>query len=53
MKEVVILLTDDNRGLYSIYEESGQVIEHDFKSYEEAREYARDCDYLIVDSFNF
>lgn len=51
--KVVILLTDDNRGYYSIYEESGQAIEHDFTSYKEAEEWAIGCDYEVVESFNF
>ena len=50
--EVIILLTDDDRGLYSIYEESGQILERDFVSYLEAMEYANDQGWIIVDIFN-
>lgn len=51
--DVVILLTDDNKGLYSIYEESGQAIEFDFESFNEAKDWCVECGYNIVDSFNF
>ena len=52
MKEVVVLLTDDNRGLWSIYEESGQALEHDFQSSSEAIEYCNDQGWVIVETFN-
>lgn len=52
MKKVVILMTDDNNGFWSIYEESGQALEHDFSSEKEAKEYAKDQNWEVVESFN-
>lgn len=51
MKKVVIIMTDDNKGLWSIYEESGQALEFDFESEEEAKNYAIDNDCIIVETF--
>ena len=53
MKKVVILMTDDDKGLWSIYEESGQALEHDFNSEEEAVQYAKDQKWERVDTFNY
>jgi hypothetical protein len=52
MKDVVILMTDDDRGYWSIYEESGQALEYDFNSEEEALKYAKDQNWNIVETFN-
>jgi hypothetical protein len=52
MKQVVILMTDDNRGLWSIYEESGQALELDFDSEEDAAGYALDQGFERVLAFN-
>ena len=52
MKKVVILMTDDDNGLWSIYEESGQSLENDFNSEGEATSYALDQNWKVVESFN-
>jgi len=44
-------MTDDNNGLWSIYEESGQAIEHDFESEQEAIDFAIDENWQIVENF--
>lgn len=49
---VAIYLTDDDRGLYSIYNEAGQAIERDFESEAEAEEWAVENGYAVVDFFN-
>jgi hypothetical protein len=43
---------EDYKGLWSIYEESGQVLEIDFTSKEQAVEYAKDMGWNVVDRFN-
>lgn len=52
-KNVVVIMTDDDKGLWSIYEESGQAVEHDFKSEYLAVQYATNNDMNVVDYFNF
>jgi hypothetical protein len=49
-KEVVIYPMDNDT--FSIYEESGQALEHDFPTEKEAKEYAEDQNCKVVDSFN-
>jgi hypothetical protein len=49
---VVILITDDNKGLYTIYEESGEIIEDDFASYDEANEFVTLNGWNVVKTFN-
>ena len=51
-KRVIIIMTDDDKGLWSIYDEAGQAIEHDFESEGEACQYARDNDLSRVKMFN-
>jgi len=51
-KNVTILMTDDDKGLWSIYEESGQALEHDFDSEDEAVEFAEDQGWKRVETFN-
>ena len=45
-------MTDEDNGLWSIYEESGQSLENDFNSEDEAVNYALDRDWNVVESFN-
>lgn len=53
MKEqVVVIMTDDDLGYWSIYSESGQAIEHDFGSEYQAVEFASINGYEVVDTFN-
>lgn len=52
MKEVIIIMTDDNLGLWSIYEESGQALEFDFPSENDAVIYANDQNWQRVENFN-
>ena len=52
-KNVVIIMTDDNLGYWSIYEESGQSLEFDFESEKEAIEFAKKQNWNRVNSFNF
>ena len=52
MKKVVILMTDDDCGYWSIYEESGQALEFDFNSEDEAVEYAESVNWERVENFN-
>jgi len=51
-RKVVILMTDDNKGYWSIYDESGGAIEHDFESEDEAYQFADDNDMEPVNTFN-
>lgn len=51
--KVIIIMTDDNKGLWSVYEESGQCIEADFQSESIAYDWCCDMGYEVVDSFNF
>lgn len=39
--------------LFNLYNDAGQCIESDFDSYEEADQWAKDNNYVVVDSFNF
>lgn len=48
--KVKIELTDDNYGLYSIFEEDDNLLETDFESYEEAEEWAISNGYEVVTS---
>ena len=50
--KVIIIMTDDNKGLWSVYEESGQCIEADFQSESIAYDWCYDMGYEVVDSFN-
>ena len=45
-------MTDDDRGYWSIYEESGQALEHDFNSEEEAVDFAEGQGWERVDLFH-
>tara|TARA_R110000868_G_scaffold45465_1_gene150997 strand:- start:1454 stop:1621 length:168 start_codon:yes stop_codon:yes gene_type:complete len=51
MKNVVVLMTDDDAGLWSIYEESGQALEFDFESEQQAIEFANQQNWNIVKYF--
>lgn len=44
-------MTDDDKGLWSIYEESGQALECDFESEMDAINYASDQKWERVDTF--
>lgn len=49
-EKVVIEQMEDD--LYHIYNEAGQIIEADFDSYEEAKQYANDNNFIVVNSFH-
>ena len=51
MKTQVIISEDENK-LFSIYEESGQYLENDFETYDDAKQYCENQNWLIVESFN-
>lgn len=48
---VVIEQMGDN--LFHLYDSAGSMVEGDFDTYEEAEQWAKDNDYLVVSSFNF
>jgi len=48
-RDVVI---EEFRNVWSIYEESGQVLEIDFQSKEHAVEFAHDMGWNVVERFN-
>ena len=50
MKTKVFIIKDCN-GLYNIYDENVMMIEPDFKTYKEAKQFCMDNDYKIIDSF--
>lgn len=49
MKKVVI---EEIGGSFSIYDEAGQCIEPDFKSYGSAKKWAKNNNLEVVNSFN-
>lgn len=49
MEKVIIEIGEDN--LFSIYNEAGQLVEADFKTKIEAKEFIKDNGFLEVDTF--
>jgi len=49
-KKVIIEFMED--GLWHLYNNAGQIEEPDFKTHEEAEEFATQNDYEIVNSFS-
>ena len=47
-----LTIYDNKTGLFDLYAESGQIVETDFKTPEEATQWATDNDYEIVETFN-
>jgi hypothetical protein len=47
-----VIIDKEENGLYSIYEESGQCLEPDFETYEEAELFCADNVWIVVESFN-
>ncbi len=52
LEPVCAVLTDDNKGFYSLYAGSGQIVQRDFVSENEAETWAINNDYRIVKTFN-
>lgn len=52
MIRVVIEQMDMDGEFFHIYDESGQAIEVDFLTYEEAETWAKDNNYIVVSTFN-
>jgi len=51
-QKVIIIMTDDDKGLWSIYDESGGAVEHDFESEGEAMQFADDNNMKPIKYFN-
>lgn len=49
MEKVVIEQMEDEK--FSLYNEAGQLIEEDFESQVEAKEFAMDCGFEVVETF--
>jgi len=50
--EKIKVVIEDFGDEFGIYNEAGQCIEPDFNSYEEAKEWAEDNGYEVVESFH-
>lgn len=49
--QVILVMTDRDRGRWSIYNMDGLAVENDFYSEEEAEEFAEDEEWEIVETF--